>query len=278
MTPRGRTRPRRRWWLVYPLLSLATLVTLAPFALAVLGASTPAQSFALRGPLALPDPWTLENYAEVAGGRADVAGALVRTVAVALVLTVTQLLTAVAAGYAFAKLRFPGRRLLFASYLATLLIPPILTAIPLYLMMTAAGLRGTFWGIVVPFSLASPFAVFLLRQHFRSIPDELIDAGRIDGLGPIAVLWRIALPLSRPALVTIGLVTIVSQWNSFLWPRLIAGQSYALVTVSVASLQTRFSSNWTLVLAGATMALAPLLAAAWLAQSRFSRALAVGGG
>jgi multiple sugar transport system permease protein len=268
---------RRFWWVVYPLLSLAAVLTLAPFALAVLGASTPAAAFAARGPFALPDPWTLENYAEVSGGRADLAGAVLRTAAVALFLTATQLLTSVMAAYAFAKLRFPGRRVLFAGFLATLLVPPILTVIPLYLMMTGAGLRGTFWGIVLPFALASPFAVFLLREHFRSLPDELLDAARMDGLGPIAALWRIVLPLSRPALAAIALVTVVSQWNSFLWPRLIAGQGYPLVTVGVASLQTQFRTDWTLVLAGATIALVPLLAAAWLAHSRFSRALAIGG-
>jgi multiple sugar transport system permease protein len=273
-----RTSWRRGGWGIYPLLSLAALLTLAPFTLALLGSATTPRSFAAAGPLALPDPWTLENYARVAGGPTDLAGAIVRTALVALTLTVTQLTTAVAAGYAFAKLRFPWRRLLFAAYLATLLVPPILTVIPLYLMMTAAGLRGTFWGVVLPFALASPFAIFLLREHFRSIPDELLDAGRLDGLGPVTVLWHIALPLSRPALVTVALVTVVSQWNSFLWPRLIAGQSYPLITVGVASLQTQYSSNWTLVLAGVTMALVPLLAAVWLAQARFARALVIGGG
>jgi multiple sugar transport system permease protein len=172
------------------------------------------------------------------------------------------------AAYAFARLEFPGRDLLFWVYLATLMVPPVVTVVPLYLMMVQLGLRNTFSGLVLPYLLGSPYAVFLLREFFRGIPSELTDAARIDGAGTWRTLLHIVVPLSRPVIATLAIITVVTHANNFLWPLIItSGDELQVLTTATASLQGRFNANWTLVTAATTVALLPLMAV-FLAFSR----------
>ena len=137
---------------------------------------------ARRSPLVPPDPWPPDSFGAVLGDPADLAGAARTTLAAVVVVTCAQVASSVLAAYAFAQLRFPGREPLFRLFLVAMTIPTTALVVPLYLMAAAAGLRNTFWGVVVPFMLASPGAVLLLRESFRSVPRELIDAARIDGV------------------------------------------------------------------------------------------------
>jgi multiple sugar transport system permease protein len=172
------------------------------------------------------------------------------------------------AAYAFARLEFRGRDLLFWVYLGTLMVPPVVTVVPLYLMMVQLGLRNTFAGLVLPYLLGSPYAVFLLREFFRGIPSELTDAARIDGAGIWRTLWHIVIPLSRPVIATLAIITVVTHANNFLWPLIItSGDELRVLTTATASLQGRFNANWTLVTAATTVALLPLMAV-FLAFSR----------
>jgi multiple sugar transport system permease protein len=266
----------RRWpWATWLLLATASLVTLLPFALSVLTAfKTPAQ-FAAQSPLALPDPWTLENVLGVLGGRIRFDDALATTTLAAAFLIVTQVPFSVLAAYAFALLRFPGRTVLFWAYVATLMVPATVLVLPLFLMVSAVGLADTFWGLVLPFALGSPYAIFLLRQHFRGIPAELLEAARMDGLGPFGILTRIVLPLSRPAVATVAVITIVTQFNSFLWPRVIAGTDWQTLTVATANAQTQYRDEWTLVMAATTLTIVPLLVLFVIFQRNLTRSLAV---
>ena len=136
-------------------------------------------------------------------------------------ITLGQLTFSVLAAYAFARLEFAGRDALFWVYVATLMVPATVTVVPLYLMMAEVGLRNTFWALVLPFLFGSPYAIFLLREYFRAIPADLVNAARLDGANTLDVIVHVILPSSKPILVTLTLITVVSQWNSFMWPLVI---------------------------------------------------------
>ncbi len=244
--------------LIYPMLALGALITLAPFALGLLTSFTSAQQFNTGTPLSLPRPPTLENYASL--GDAGFGRAIVVTALMAAVILLGQLTFSVLAAYAFARLEFPGRDALFWIYLATLMVPATVTVVPLYLMMAEAGLRNTFWALVLPFMFGSPYAIFLLREHFRAIPAELINAARIDGANTLDIIVHVVVPSSRAILVTLGLITVVSQWNNFLWPLVItSGDKWQVLTVATAGLQSRYDAQWTVVMAATTVAIVPLI-------------------
>ena len=171
-----------------------------------------------------------------------------------------QLTFSVLAGYAFARLQFRGRDVLFWVYIATLMVPGTVTVVPMYLMMAQLGLRNTFWALVLPFMFGSPYAIFLLREHFRMIPNELVNAARLDGANTLDVIFHVVIPSSRPVLAALTLITVVSQWNNFMWPLVItSGHRWRVLTVATADLQSRFNSQWTLVMAATTVAIVPLI-------------------
>ena len=245
--------------LIYSGLAVGAVITLAPFALGLLTSFTSAKQFNTRSPLSWPNPPTLENYTGLAD--AGFGRALIVTALMTAVILLGQLTFSVLAAYAFARLEFPGRDALFWVYIATLMVPPTVTVVPLYLMMAEAELRNTFWALVLPFMFGSPYAIFLLRQYFRTIPADLINAARIDGANTLDVIVHVVMPASRPILVTLALITCVSQWNNFMWPLVItSGSKWQVLTVATAGLQSRYNAQWTLVMAATTVAIVPLIA------------------
>ena len=242
---------------IYLGLAAAAAIALLPFALRLMTAF--ARDPARRSPLVPPDPWPPDSFGAVLGDPADLAGAARTTLAAVVVVTCAQVASSVLAAYAFAQLRFPGREPLFRLFLVAMTIPTTALVVPLYLMAAAAGLRNTFWGVVVPFMLASPGAVLLLRESFRSVPRELIDAARIDGAGHMRILTRIVIPASRPTLAALTLITAVNQWNSFMWPRIIANQRPRVVTVAAAALQFHHNAGRAHMMAAAAVVLIPVV-------------------
>lgn len=257
---RARRRARRTPLAVlgiYLGLAAAAAIALLPFALSLMTAF--ARDPARRSPLVPPDPWPPDSFGAVLGDPADLAGAARTTLAAVVVVTCAQVASSVLAAYAFAQLRFPGREPLFRLFLVAMTIPTTALVVPLYLMAAAAGLRNTFWGVVVPFMLASPGAVLLLRESFRSVPRELIDAARIDGAGHMRILTRIVIPASKPTLAALTLITAVNQWNSFMWPRIIANQRPRVVTVAAAALQFHHNAGRAHMMAAAAVVLIPVV-------------------
>ena len=247
----------------YVVLAVAAVLTLGPFLFSVMTAFTSSRQFAQEGPLAIPAPPVLENFmalfapSEGADGFVTPVAVTVQMVAVILV---GQMVFSVLAAYAFAQLRFPGRDLLFWVYVATLMVPQVVVVVPLYLMMSEVGLRNTFWALILPFVLGSPYAIFLLRENFRGVPSELMDAMRIDGAGTLRLLWHLVVPLNRPIIVTLVLITVVTHWNNFMWPMVItSGPEWRVITVATSALQSQYNNNWTLVMAGTTLAMLPLV-------------------
>ena len=262
--------------LIYTGLVLAAALTVAPFGLGLLTSFTSAQQFATNTPLSLPRPPTLDNYSALGG--AGFGRALAVTALMTAIITVGQLTFSVLAAYAFARLEFPGRVALFWVYVATLMVPATVTVVPLYLMMAQMGLRNTFWALVLPFLFGSPYAIFLLREYFRSIPKDLLSAARIDGANTLDVIVHVVVPASRPILATLTLITVVSQWNSFMWPLVItSGGTWRVLTVATAGLQSQYNAQWTLVMAATTLAIAPLVVLFAMFQRHIVRSIVVTG-
>ncbi|MET0806911.1 MAG: carbohydrate ABC transporter permease [Lacisediminihabitans sp.] len=261
----------------YTVLIVGLLITLVPFVQSLLTALKTPEQFATSPATALPNPVTLQNFGDLLARYGFLRAVLV-TLAVVVTIVVVQVTCSVLAAYAFARLRFPGRDVLFWAYLGTLMVPAIVTTIPLYTLFAQAGLRDTFWGIIAPSLLGSPYAVFLLRQHFLAIPHDLLDAATLDGAGTLRTLWSIAVPVSRPIIATLVVITAVSHWNNFLWPLIItSGGDWQVLTVATASLQTQYNGNWTLVMAAAVISLTPLLALFLVFQRQIVSSLAIRG-
>ena len=267
---------RRTAVFIYAGLIAAAVLTMAPFALGLLTSLTSARQFATGTPLSPPDPPTLENYTALGG--AGFGRALAVTALMTAIITLGQLVFSVLAGYAFARLEFPGRDGLFWVYVATLMVPATVTVVPLYLMMAELGLRNTFWALVLPFVFGSPYAIFLLRQYFRSIPGDLIKAAHLDGANTLDVIVHVVLPASKPILATLTLITVVSQWNSFMWPLVItSGGKWRVLTVATAGLQSQYNAQWTLVMAATTVAIVPLVVLFAVFQRHIVRSIVVTG-
>lgn len=245
--------------LTYLVLLAGAVLTLAPFVLSFMTAFKSPAQMAAEPALTPPSPWTTENFTRLFGEGGFISPVVV-TAQIVVVILVGQLVFSIMAAYAFAKMEFRGRDALFWVFLATLMVPQVVTVIPLYTMFTKAGLANTFWALVLPFVFGSPYAVFLLREYFRGVPDDILAAARIDGASTWRILWLIVVPMSRPIIATLTIITIVSHWNNFMWPLIITtGKDWQTVTVATAALQGQYNANWTLVMAATTVAMAPLL-------------------
>ncbi|MEV0298571.1 carbohydrate ABC transporter permease [Nocardia sp. NPDC050710] len=258
---------------IYVLLIAGALLTVAPLVLSALTALKSPAQFATGSALDVPDPFTDTNFRAVFDlglGRAVLVTALMT-----VFITVGQLVTSILAAYAFARTEFAGRDALFWLYLATMMVPATVTIIPLYLMFARLGLLNTFWALVLPFVFGSPYAIFLLRQYFREIPAEYFDAARLDGASTLDLIVHLVVPMSRPILATLTLITVVSQWNSFMWPLVASsGSRWQVLTVSTANVQTRFNAQWTVVMAASTLAIVPLLLLFIVFQRQVVRSIA----
>jgi multiple sugar transport system permease protein len=145
-------------------------------------------------------------------------------------------------------------------------------------MMAQLGLRNTFWALVLPFMFGSPYAIFLLRQYFRAMPDDLLNAAHLDGANTLDTIVHVVVPSSRPVLVTLMLITVVSQWNNFMWPLVItSGSKWQVLTVATAALQSRYNAQWTLVMAATTVSMVPLMVLFVIFQRSIVRSIVVTG-
>jgi multiple sugar transport system permease protein len=206
----------------------------------------------------LPRAPTLDNYRRLAGSSGFPRWFL-NSLAVAVVTTLSVLFFDSLVGYTLAKFRFRGRRIVFLAILSTLMIPTEMLVLPWYVMSKNLGWLDTYWGIMFP-GMMTGFGTFLMRQFFTGVPDELLEAGRVDGLGEFQIWWRIAMPLVGPALSALAIFTFLGNWTAFLWP-LISTTRRELYTlpVGLASFSGEFQSEWEMVMTGASVATLPML-------------------
>jgi alpha-1,4-digalacturonate transport system permease protein len=235
-----------------------TFVILAPVLWFVLSSFKDATDLGARPPKILPTRWAFENYTE-AFQMYNYMRYFMNSVIVTTVATILTLLINSMAAYAFAKYNFRGRDGLFVMTLAMIMIPLQVILIPIYLVVSSLGLVNTYWGMIIP-AAATPTGVFIIRQYMLTIPDELIEAARIDGAGEFRIFARIVLPLCRPALAVVAIFSILWRWNDFLWPLLIA-QKEELYTlpVGLALLNGQLVVPYNIVLAMSVMSIIPVL-------------------
>jgi multiple sugar transport system permease protein len=224
----------------------------------------------------LPRAPTLANYRRLAGASGFPRWFL-NSLAIAVVTTASVLFFDSLVGYTLAKFRFRGRRVVFLAILSTLMIPTEMLVLPWYVMSKNLGWLDTYWGIMFP-GMMTGFGTFLMKQFFESVPDELLEAGRVDGLGEFQIWWRIAMPLVGPALSALAIFTFLGNWTAFLWP-LISTTKRELYTLPVgfASFSGEFQREWEMVMAGASVATLPVLLVFILLQKYIVRGVMLAG-
>lgn len=256
-------RPARRLTPASALLTLLIIViaVIAAFPLAwmiLTSLKTPQETMQVP-PVWLPSNPNLDAYTQVSDVL-ELGRSFWNSAVIAVVTTVAINVTSLMAGYAFAKYKFRGRELLFAVLIATMFLPPIVTLIPLYRLTGYIGLNGSLAGVLVP-NLANAFGIFLMRQFIKGVPDELIEAARVDGASELRVLFQIVAPAVLPAVAALTLFAFVYHWNSYLWPlTVLQGNSDAYpIVISLSRLLSynRGAMNTGLVMAGATLAVLP---------------------
>ncbi len=260
--------------LVWTLVALGGLVMIMPFAFMI------STSLKGRGEVydlrLVPLAPTLENYAYLFRETKFVRWFL-NSFSIASVSTISVLFFDSLAGYVLCKYRFKGRQLVFLAILSTLMIPTEMLVIPWYVMSKNMGWLDTYWGIMFP-GMITGFGVFLMKQFFETVPDALIDAARIDGLGEFRIFWEVALPLVTPALSALAIFTFLGSWTAFLWPLIVTNSSSNYtVPVGLASFSGEFSTEWNMIMTGAAVATIPTLVVFILLQKYIIRGVILSG-
>jgi multiple sugar transport system permease protein len=274
--PRPRQRTGGRWWL-YVVLGLGLLAMVFPFVWMILGSFKTDAEIRQHPTEFLPRTPTLENY-ETLFGRLDFTTFFVNSIVVAVFVTLGNIVFCSMVGYALAKLEFRGKKLLFALVLSTLMVPGVVTFVPLFVLTANLGLVNSYPGLILPF-LISPLGVFLMRQFMLSLPDELIEAARIDGAGEWRIFLRVIMPLCGPAVATLTILTFLASWNNFLWP-LVVATTEDMYTLPVALALYSVSQNaarYGLMMAGAVVVVVPVLLVFVLLQRHFVQGIALTG-
>lgn len=272
-----RTRNPISRGVLYVVLTIALLAVITPFVWMILG------SFKTEGELRqVPPTWwphtaTLDNYTQLFS-RMNFSQYFTNSIIVAVCVTLGNLVFCSMLGYALAMLEFPGKKILFGLVMGTLMIPGVVTFVPLFVLVANAHLVNSLPGLILPF-LVSPFGVFLMRQFISDLPKDLLDAGRVDGAGELRIFWRIILPLCGPALATLGILTFLGSWNSFLWPLVVATtEDHYTLPVALALYSTgQNQMHYGLLLAGATVVVMPILIVFLVFQKRFIEGIATTG-
>ncbi|MGI5267788.1 carbohydrate ABC transporter permease [Nonomuraea sp. CA-218870] len=262
--------------LIYLMLTLASLVMVLPLLYMLsLSLQTEAETLAAEAVI-VPESPQWGNYAELFA-RAPFGDFIVNSLVVAGAITVAHLLFDPLVGYVFAKFDFPLRNTLFVALLATLMVPFFVRMIPLYVLMAHLGWINTYQGLITPF-LMDAFGIFLMRQFIQPIPDDLINAARIDGASEFTIYRRIILPQTRPALAVLGLFTFVFQWNEFLWP-LVATTTPEMRTIPVGLtlFNQEYFTLWHLTAAGSVILFVPTAVLFIVSQRYFVRGITLTG-
>ncbi|MEV7692544.1 carbohydrate ABC transporter permease [Microbacterium sp. NPDC089189] len=263
--------------LTYTVLVAGLVVWVLPFVWMLLGSVKTQSEILQRPPTWLPQQITWENFAQWFGPL-DIGRFFTNSVVVALLTVLGNLVFCSMVGYALAKMDFPGKKVLFAVVLITLMVPGIVTFVPLFVMVSSFGLTSSYAALILPF-VTTPLGVFLMRQFMLGIPDELLEAARIDGAGELRIFARVVMPLCGPPLATLGILTFLASWNNFLWP-LVAAQSEDMYTLPVAISLYATGQNATdygLLLAGSVLVIAPIILLFVFLQRYFIQGVATTG-
>ncbi|MFD3842698.1 carbohydrate ABC transporter permease [Streptomyces sp. NPDC058642] len=243
----------------YILLGIAALFSLFPLYWTMVAASTDNTRVTQTPPPFLPGPHLLENLGK-AWQDAALGKAMLNSLIVAGVIALSTVLFATLAGFAFAKLRFKGRNVLLMLVIGTMMVPPQLGVVPLFMMMTELGWGQKLPAVIFP-TLVSAVGVFFMRQYLsEALPDELVEAGRVDGAHSLRIFWSIVLPIARPPMAVLFMITFVHAWNDFFWPFIVLDMTNPTVPVALTQLSAGYVRDQSLIMAGALLGTLPLLA------------------
>jgi multiple sugar transport system permease protein len=263
--------------LVYALLLIGLVLLVGPFLWMVASSVKTSAELHHVPPTWIPQTFTLDNYSTIFT-KLNFPQYFVNSVIVATVVVGSNLLFCSMIGYALAKLRFRGKSAVFLIVLATIMVPQTVYLVPLFVLMSNLGLVNSYGGLILPFA-AQAFGVFLMRQFIQGIPDELLEAARMDGAGEFTVFRRVVLPLLGAPLATLGILTFLGSWNNFLWPLIIAtsDQMYTL-PVAVATFSIGQNAvDYGLLMAGSVVLIAPVLLIFLLLQRFVQQGIATTG-
>lgn len=262
---------------LYAALIVLALIVILPLVWILL-TSFKTDGDAIRNPYsALPNPFSFDAYATIANGQQPVFRWFLNSLAAAALQSVIILVTASLAAYALARLEFVGKRIVFGLIVATLLVPPVIFLIPNYLIVQNLGWLDSIWAITIP-GAASAFGVFFLRQFFVGLPQEIEEAARIDGAGDLRIFLQIVIPLARPALATLAVLSFLANWNDFLWPvYVLLSPENLTLQPGLSQLQGAYSTHFAIVMAGAVVASVPVLILFFFAQKQIVESVATSG-
>jgi multiple sugar transport system permease protein len=265
-----------RWWL-YVLLGLGLVLTIVPFLWMLLGSFKTQRELLQASPTLLPENPTTANY-ERLWSRLDLPRFFWNSTFIAVMITLGNLLFCSMVGYALAKLRFAGRNLLFLLVLGTLLVPSSVLLVPLFVLMARLELVDSPWAVILP-AAAGPLGVFLMRQFMLGIPNDLIEAARVDGAREFTIFRKVALPLSVPALAALGIITFLPAWNALLWPLVVltSQDNYTLPVALAIFARGQFQADYGLLMAGSVALVVPVIVIFVLLQRHFTESVAMTG-
>ena len=261
---------------IYLFVIIISVVSVFPF-IWMISASLKTEATVFAWPIEwIPRQPHWENYSEIFQ-RVNMFVYFRNTVVISLAVTVIQLSLASLAAYAFAKIQFPGRDALFLLFLATLMIPYQVIMIPIFVIVRTMGLIDTKLGLILSCSF-NAFSIFFMKQYFMTIPNELVEAGRIDGLSEFRIFTQIVAPLSRPAIATLAIYTFVGAWNDFLGPLILLSSDRNLtIQLGIRKFITQYSARYELIMATAVLAIVPILLLFLYFQKYFVKGLALSG-
>jgi multiple sugar transport system permease protein len=261
--------------LLYAQLIIGAVLAVLPMLWMVSASLMPAGQASTYPPRLFPREVTFEHYVALFT-RLNLGRYLLNSAVIALTVTAVSILVNSMAGYAFAKLRFRGREAVFRVLAAGLVVPVQVTMLPLFLLMKQLGLINTYWGVIIP-GMASIFGIFLIRQYATSIPDDLLDAARIDGAGELRIFASVVMPTIVPILATMGIWTFLSTWNDFMWPLIVLSDErrYTL-PVALANLVGEHVQDTELMMAGSVLTILPVMLVFLFLQRYYIQGVMVG--
>ena len=263
---------------IYFLLVIGSVIMIIPLLWMIRSSFMGMQQIFIFPPEWIPTPWVFTNYPE-ALTTVPFIQYFLNTITILIPSVLGTLVTASMAAFAFARLKWPGKNFVFAVLMTTLMLPYAVTLIPTFLIWAKLGLINTYWPLILPKWFGGGiFYIFLLRQFFLTIPKELDEAATIDGANPLQILWHIIIPLSRPALITVGIFSALAEWNDFLGPLIYLNDSRKFtIALGLAEFTGLYSSQWHLLMAASTVVIIPVVILFFFAQRYFIEGIALTG-
>lgn len=277
--PRGGTLGSRRpkHFLSYAVLTIIGLFCVVPIVWAVSASLHTNNNIYIEPFTWIPNPAHFSNY-KAAWNQTNFGAAMLKSLGIALFISVASVAFGLMAAYGLAKFRFPGRRVVFAATVAVLLVPFPSIMVPVFIMTREMGLVDSYAGVIIP-GVLSPLGVFLMRQYLLGLPDEMIQAARVDGAGEFGIFWRVIVPLSWPVIAAVGVLTFVASWNNLLWPLIVLdSQNLYTVPLALEQFNSTNSTDYVGMVAMSVVAVIPVVALFVAARRRLIDSIMLSGG